>query len=277
MQTKFNVAIVQTVSRIGEIDKNIKKMTCFVEDVCKNEDKVKLIVFPELVATGFVLGEQAHSLAELSHGRIFQSLAELAKRQKIYLVYGYIEQGEKPNVIYDSLAFIDDRGKLCANYRKIHLTEFERDTFTAGSKITIAQTELGKFGLMICWDLAFPEQARLQTLSGCNVLLSICAWEKPYGHALRQFAIARSIDNSAYNIVVNAIGTSGDLELTGQSSVYDLAGQAIASLNEEEAYSVASIDFKKQQEQRESFYSMLEERRTDIYQVTSKSIETTKT
>jgi predicted amidohydrolase len=268
---KIQVAALQISSQPGQVAQNLALIEQAITQSCLNNNQLDLIVLPELVVSGFILGTDAARFATDVEGTAFRFLAHLAKQYQVHIVYGYIEK-DVSGALYDSQAMVSDQGVLIANYRKIHLTEFELDTFTPGSKLVIADTKLGKIGMMICWDIAFPEMARLYTLNGCMLLAVSSAWEKPHEHALKQFSIARAIDNTLCVIVSNMSGRNSGFEFVGESAIYDATGRIINALDDQPGVVIETINFQEQMNHRENFYSMLKERRKDIYQLSSQSI-----
>ncbi|MFT6349534.1 MAG: putative amidohydrolase [Psychromonas sp.] len=268
---KIQVAALQISSQPGQVEKNLLLIEQAITQACTNNNQLDLIVLPELVISGFILGNDAARFAMDVEGAQFRFLANLAKQYQVHIVYGYIEK-DVSGSLYNSQAIVSDQGILIANYRKIHLTEFELETFSPGNQLVIADTKFGKIGMMICWDIAFPEMARLYTLNGCILLSVSSAWEKPHDHALKLFSMARAIDNTLYVIVSNTSGRSSGFEFVGESAIYDPTGRIIKTLDDQSGVVMATINFQEQINHRDDFYSMLKERRKDIYQLSCQSI-----
>lgn len=261
----FKLAVVQSTFEPEQVEQNLEKMEHLTESCVRKFPNIPIILFPELSTTGYFLTPSLRKVAQKKDGFSFQKLSALAEKHKIYLVYGYVEQGESGN-IYNSVQLIDPNGKSLANYRKIHLTPLERDYFQAGDKAVVVDTSLGRVGLMICWDLAFPELARLLAVEGADLLLAPTAWEDPFNKPFLNFGMARAIDNTVFLASSNHIGSSGSLEFFGQSSIYGPDGEVLARA---EAYKdeiiTADILIDNRQKLKDEFFSMLEERRLDIY------------
>lgn len=261
---RHTISAVQGSFQNGAAKTNLSKMETIVETVLKKHPSTKVITFPELCTTGYFLSESIKDLAEKRDGPIFQTMKKMAVVNLVSIVYGYVEIDGKGN-LYNSIQYIDANGKNNANYRKIHLTPLERGVFTAGSEPVTVETGFGTVGLMICWDLAFPELARMLTLKGADILLVPSAWEEPYDAPFLQFSGARAIDNSVYLVTSNHIGKSEDLTFFGKSSIFAPNGQVIATAEKQYDMITATIDYDWRNEITQSFFSMLEERRTDIY------------
>ncbi len=261
----YQVAIVQATGTNGDVSGNLERMKSIVEKTKAGASEVKLVLFPELAVTGYYLAPEIASHAEPADGEAARYLGEAAKACGTYIAYGYVESGTDGKT-YNSLQLIDSAGQPVANYRKIHLTDLERDVYTPGNELVVADTELGKIGLMICWDLAFPELARSLAVRGADLLLAPAAWEKPYDDPFLLFAMARAIDNTVYLATCNQIGTSGDLAFFGKSGLYGPDGESIAvAETDEEQVIVGEIDFAHRDRVRSTFFTMLQERRKDLY------------
>lgn len=262
---KFQAGVVQSSFKPLDVERNISKIESIIENYKRNFPNIQLMLFPELATTGYFLHSSLVSVAEKEDGFSFQKLSSLSKKYNIFLAYGYAEQGDSGK-IYNSVKLVGPNGDSLANYRKIHLTPLERDFFEAGSEVVSVETKLGRIGLMICWDLTFPELARILALEGTDLLLVPSAWEVPYNKPYYQFAMARAIDNTVFLATSNHFGLSGNLEFFGESAVYGPDGEIISrAAAYKEDVLVAEIELSRRWECQESFYTMLKERRTDIY------------
>jgi predicted amidohydrolase len=220
----------------------LEKIKEIVETCKERSPNVKLMLFPELAATGFFLSSAIRQYAETQNGRIARYMSEVARENKMYIAYGYVESGSKGE-IFNSLRFIDDHGELISNYRKIHITELERGVFTPGSEVVSIKTKLGHIGFMICWDLAFPELARMLAIRGADLILNPSAWEKPYDSPFLRFAMARAIDNTVYVAASNHVGKSDDLVFFGRSGLYGPDGAAVVlAAEDDEKVIVGEVD-----------------------------------
>lgn len=265
MNKEFNLAVVQCEFKPKEVNYNLLKIEQIVQNCKFKYPNIRLIVFPELATTGYILDKTTSLLSQSSEGSDFQRLSIIAKETNIYIVYGYVERDEEGK-IYNSIQLIGPDGVSIANYRKIHLTPMEHGIFEAGREIVAIETDIGKIGLMICWDLAFPELARILALQGVDLLVVPSAWEDPYSDAYEKFSIARAIDNTVFLATSNHIGTSGPLHFFGKSSIYGPDGKLLISgeAYKEEVH-VTKIDITNRTTLKNEFFSMLEERRTDLY------------
>ncbi|MDQ0337998.1 putative amidohydrolase [Caldalkalibacillus uzonensis] len=273
MQVLTNIAAIQTEFTNGYIQANLNKMRLLVRRCQQKYPHVHFILFPELAVTGYFLSPRLHELAENAEGPAYDFMADLSRKHHVYLGYGFVERGDDPRgdkkQIYNSFNVISPNGERLATYQKIHLTPLEKDFFDPGQRLVTIKTEIGNLGLMICWDLAFPELARLLVQKGANVLLAPSAWELPYDQAYYRFSMARAIDNTAYLITCNHVGESSGLRFFGKSAIFYPDGTLLHQADDQDgSIIVSSINLAEQQKLRFSFYSMSDDRRTDLYTLT---------
>lgn len=261
----FKMAIIQDAYERGAVERNLKKIERQIRQAKEKDAEVKLILFPELAVTGYDLSLDIRKLAEARDGSAFREISRMAMQEQVYVAYGYAEKGGDGKV-YNSLQLVDEQGHSLANYRKIHTTNLEKEIFAPGDDAVSVETPLGTIGLLICWDLAFPELSRLLALRGAQLLLAPAAWEKPFDDPFIHFARARALDNTIYLAACNHTGGSGQLSFFGKSALYGPTGQVLASAEgEEPGIMIGEIRLAELQEERSDFYTMLKERRTDLY------------
>lgn len=267
MATSYEIALAQMTPVNGNISGNLAKMEAIANECKQKFPNVRLLLFPELCTTGYVLSETLKEVAQTWNDFIFQRMSRLAQKLQLYIAYGYVEKEDEAN-LYNSLILIHPSGQCAGNYRKIHLTPLEKAWFTPGAKPVLVNTELGRIGLMICWDLAFPELARHLSVRGAELLLVPCAWESPFHAPFQKFAMARALDNTVYVAACNQVGRSFSFHFFGLSCIYGPDGSeiAIANMDDQEEIIRATIDENWRQELKQTFYTMMNERRTDIFQ-----------
>ncbi len=265
MSEKFRMLAVQGHFEPGDVAANLDRMEARALCALGGDPGARLLLFPELAVSGYEPAVSIIACAEERDGPSFRRMSSLAAKLGIHLAYGYVESGGG-GCFYNSLMLIAPDGSALANYRKIHLTVGEKKIFLAGDEAVAVDTDLGKIGLMICWDLAFPEIARMLALSGAEILLVPAAWDKPYARPFRQFASSRALDNSIFLATCNHVGRTGQWDFFGESTVYGPDGTIVACAGEDrERVASAEIDFAWSRELREGYYSMLKDRRPDIY------------
>lgn len=273
---KVNVTCVQMEPVLRGFHKNLEKMCVFIEQAMCENPQTDLIVFPELSTTGYECGKDFKSLAEtVPDGLSMKIIGALAKEYHVHIVYGFPERDcDQEDVLYNSAVLIDDTGKIKGVYRKVHLFAKEKDCFKAGDSYPVFDTSLGKLGIMICWDTAFPEVARSLALKGADLLIVPTNWEKAYLTSVDTknqkdwdlVTRARAMDNCMYLVSANRIGLDQTIGFFGRSNIIGPTGDAIAELLvEEEGLISAELDYSLPAQLRTEYYTFFEDRRPDTY------------
>jgi len=174
---------------------------------------------------------------------------------------------EKKNRVYDSSFVIDKSSKVISTYRKIHLYDAlgfrESDKMASGSKIAKpVKTSLGKIGMMICYDLRFPEMSRSLAAAGAEVLVAPSAWVKGNMKEEHWFTInkTRAIENGCYVIAPDQVGNI----YCGRSLVVDPYGKILLDMKKKQGIGFVNIDLNKVKQTRKVL-PLLKNRRTDVY------------
>jgi predicted amidohydrolase len=262
--TQWMLAVVQDDFNRGN---NLPVMESHIKKCMQMHPETKLILFPEAAAAGYLFSaDHVKAKAEPADGPSFAFLSALARKYQIYIGYGFIEK--KDGRLFNSANLIGPDGTLLATYQKIHLTPLEKHLFAPGNRLVTVRTDLGTFGIMICWDMAFPELARLLAKQGADLILAPSAWERPYEAAYEKMASARAMDNTVFLATCNYTGGEGAIQFFGRSAIYGPDGGVISgNPSEEKAIAVARLDMAKRKELQESFYSMRADERTDLYTI----------
>lgn len=248
---QVSVATVQWAPKLGKIDENLERMGRWVDDICF-ERKVDLIVFPELATSGYECGVQFAEVAVQVPGYVVEYMANRAIDHDVHLVFGLVEKHRVESVLYDSAVLIDPHGDVMTTYRKVHLRGEERLAFRPGYKFVTAETSFGSLGLLIGWDLAFPEAARTIMLQGAELLAVPANWERPHMAAWRNYVLTRALENSMYVAAANRIGEEPTYSFFGNSLIVGPRAEVYSSLDEDvEGYGLVTIDLDEVRKQRE--------------------------
>ncbi|MFK4541748.1 putative amidohydrolase [Streptomyces tendae] len=201
-----------------------------------------LLVTSELFLTGYAIGDDIGVLAEPADGDAADAVAEITGRHGLAIAYGYPERvGEQ---VFNSVQLISADGSRLANYRKTHLFGcFERDHFTPGEQ-PVVQTELNgvTVGLMICYDVEFPENVRAHALAGTDLLLVPTAQMHPFQFVAESVVPVRAFENQMYVAYVNRVGHEGEFEFVGLSALAGPDGIARARAGHAEELVLADVD-----------------------------------
>ena len=261
------VAIVQIQSST-EKKENLRRALELVKD--SKSSGADLVVFPEFLMAFSPSSQTAKELAEIAEplkGPFITSLQEAAKTTHTSIVATIYETCSIPDRVYDSAVWIDASGHIAALYRKLHLYDAfgfrESDKFVAGDDVTPpVALEDGRFGMMICYDLRFPEMARILTLSGANVLLAPSGWvqgDLKLEH-WQTMIRARAVENGCYVIAPDQVGNI----YIGHSMIVDPLGRTVVELDEREGVEIIEIDYALVQNTRGKL-PLLQNRRSDVY------------
>jgi predicted amidohydrolase len=234
------ISIAQMDIVLGDKGRNIRKGVSFIEEAVKR--KSDIIVFPELWTTGYA--KDVKELAEPLNGKTIKKLTETAKEKNIK-IFGSIAENH-----YNTMHYISPKG-LEASYRKIHLFSLmnEERFFAAGNKIGLKEN----IGMMICYDLRFPELSRKLTINGAEILIICAEWPYPRIEHWRTLLKARAIDNLVYVIGCNRVGNDTKFEYFGHSSVIDPWGRRMIEGGKDEALLTCEIDLSLVKEVRKKF------------------------
>ncbi len=234
-----------------------------------------LVALPEMfnyLGPDDTLPEQAETIP----GPTTDLLAKTAKTHKIFILAGSIpEISDSPNRVFNTSILIHPEGKIQAKYRKIHLMNadfngklkvIESAYIESGHKIVCVETDIGKIGLTICYDLRFPELYRRLMLQGAQIVFAPSAFTNHTGQDHWESIIrARAIENQFYIVAPDQFGFhSPNRHSYGKSIIVDPWGNVIAKASDKETLIYGEIDLNFQKKIRSELPSLLH-RREDIF------------
>jgi len=259
----MKIALYQGAGKPTKVDENlaiIQRQAAAAAD--RGAD---LIIFPELFLTGYNIGRTVQELAEPTDGSSCQKAAHIAREADIAILYGYPERLDKE--VYNSASLIDRRGHTRANYRKTHLYgSFEKSCFKPGETLLIAELEDLKIGILICYDVEFPEAVRALTNAGADFIAVPTALMKDYCRVAEHVVPARAYESEIFVAYVNRCGSEGDTTYCGRSCLMGPDGREILRADISEELLIADIDKNAVTEERES-NPVLKDLRPDLYKV----------
>jgi len=270
VKKKFKAAIVQMKSSVDK-ELNLVHSLKLINEAAKK--KARLICFPEFqmaYSPPEQKSESLHKIAEKITGNFVSTLSNSAKQNRINVIatlYEIINTNEKNHKVFDTGVIINELGKLQSIYRKVHLYDAlgfkESKKLLAGSIIEKpSKTSVGKLGLLICYDMRFPEISRILTVNGANILVSPSAWVA--GLMKREhweiMVRARAIENGVYVLAPNQVGNI----YCGHSMAIDPFGSTIVDMENREGIEFIDIDSSKIEATRRTL-PLLMNRRTDVY------------
>ena len=277
------VAIVQMRSSEDKRE-NMKLSLDFVKEAARK--KASLICFPEFQMAFSPRNQSVKKLTKIAEtideSNFVLTLGESARRNRINIIATIYEKNTKNNSsrsninqfdnrVYDTAVIINSNGAICSVYRKLHMYDAlgfrESAKMIAGNAIEKpVKTSVGNLGLMICYDVRFPELSRILAINGADILAVPSAWvhgimKEEHWQTLIK---ARAIENGSYVAAPNQVGHI----FSGRSMVVDPFGIVILDMGNREGMEVIEIDKSRIQKARESL-PLLKNRRTDVYSITS--------
>lgn len=256
---EITIATVQMAPRLGQVEENLNTMVKLVDRIATEQKKVDLIVFPELVTTGYEMGPGFTDVAERVPGQSIHLLAQRASDFSTHIAFGLVTKEKVESIIYNSAALIGPEGELLGLYHKVHLQGEERIAFRAGYRLPVFEATFGQVGILVGWDLAFPEAARSLALDGAELLCVCSSWTQAPDQdqevavdEWRTYVHARALENSIYVAASNRIGEEYTYRFFGDSRIVGPRGETYVFIDEEEsAYAVATIDLDAVRKTRE--------------------------
>ena len=274
--TKIKLALCQ-MNVVDNKEKNIKTARLMIEEsISKNAD---FIILPEMFNCPYSndkfieYGEKEKSSETLSE------ISKLAKSNNVYILAGSIPEIEEDK-LYNTSYLFDRQGNVIAKHRKMHLFDIdvkgkitfkESDVLTEGNDFTIADTEFGKVGIGICYDIRFPELAKIMVENGALILIYPGAFNMTTGPAHWELLFrSRAMDNQAFCIgVAPALNNDASYHSYGHSIITNPWGEVIAQASEKESLIISEIDLSEIKKVREEL-PLLKNKRDDLYEVIQK-------
>lgn len=269
---EITIAVVQMKPKLGEAEENLVKMSETISKIA-SQQRVDLIVFPELITSGYELGVRFTELAQRVPGPTINLIAQRANEYGVFIAFGMVTKEKVESVLYNSAVLVGPDGELLDTYNKIHLRGEERMAFREGFKLPMIPTEIGNIGLMIGYDLAFPEVSRSLALDGADIICVMANWEAAQIDEWKTYVRARAYENSVFIAAANRIGEDVTLNFGGESMVVGPRGQIHASLANDtdpesgaplEGFAVARVDLDEVRKYREEF-QFIQNRQPAVY------------
>jgi predicted amidohydrolase len=256
----FKAGIVQFDVRLGNIESNLSSALKGIDQL--KALNAKIVLLPEMWSCGFdnkSLGEHAEKTDNI-----------IDKLTRIASGYNMIIAGSLPessgNDIFNTMYLIDGSRGLINTYRKIHLFSHTQEDkyFCAGDRAVVCETSVGPVGLMICYDLRFPELCRALTLSGALLVLASAQWPLERIAHWDILLQARAVENQIFMVAANRCGMENSIEYGGRSMMVSPLGKILARAEDRECIISSQIDLAQLAEFRRKI-PCLNERAPDTY------------
>jgi omega-amidase len=238
---EVTIAVAQMAPVLNQVEQNLSTMCKMVDEVCLQRP-VDVVVFPELCTTGYECGVRFADLAERVPGHTVNVLGKCAAEHDTHIVFGLAEIQKMESVIYSATVVLDPDGEVLVDYQKVHLKGEQRLAFRPGFRFLTAETRFGVLGVLVGWDLAFPEAARSLVLEGAELICVCGSWEKPQANEWRSYCLARAYENAVYVAACNRVGDEPTYSFFGESMIVGPRGTLYARLEDQPGLGLATVD-----------------------------------
>jgi predicted amidohydrolase len=225
--------------------------------------KAGLLIFPEMFLTGYNIGDAVFSLAEPADGPSTAAIERIARDSGVSVLYGYPERSGQR--IFNSARLVHPVRGATANYRKTHLYGHkEKRLFAPGDALMLAELDGLKVGILICYDVEFPEAVRALALAGAELIAVPTALIEPFDIVARMLVPARAFENQACIAYAGLCGREGSIGYCGLSCVVGPDGRDLARAGADPSLLFAEIDPSAIQNGR-ALNPYLSDRRAELY------------
>lgn len=270
---KIKVAAIQ-MPTVTDKMQNVRTAGIYLEKI--KDKKPDFVILPEMFCCPYQT-QNFLVYAEEEGGPVWQQLSEYAKQYGIYLIGGSMPEKDAEGKVYNTSYIFDRQGKQIGKHRKVHLFDIdvtggqtfkESDTLTAGDHDTVFDTEFGRMGVMLCFDIRFPELARMMVNDGAKAIFVPAAFNMTTGPAHWELSFrTRALDNQIYMIGCAPMrDESAGYISWGHSIVTDPWGRVIDMLDEKEGVLLTELDLDYEEQVREEL-PLLKSRRKDMYRL----------
>ena len=222
----MKITCLQMDMALGRVEENFALAEAMIRQAV--EEKPDVIVLPETWNTGF-FPENVRELADRDGAQTKEAIGALAKEFAVNIVAGSVAN-VRDGKLYNTAFVFDREGKCVAEYDKTHLFSpmGEDAVFAPGDRLCRFALDGVRCGIIICYDLRFPELTRSLAVQGLDVLFVVSQWPDVRISHLQSLAVARAIENQIFLVCCNSCGKAGDAQYGGSSAMIDPWGRTIA-------------------------------------------------
>ncbi len=255
MKEEIKAALIQMEIRKGEAGLNLAKALYLLDEA--HEKGAQLVVLPEMWLTDFVLKDPQIHLSWTS--KALEHLKSLARDRDMIIVAGSMMEEDRGK-IYNTSFVITPQG-IAGRYRKIHLFEpmGELRVFSPGNRVLVVDTPLAKLGVIICYDLRFPEITRPLPFQGVEILCVPAQWPIQRVTQWEILLKARAVENQFFVLGCNRWGQAGSYTFPGRSLILDPLGEILAAVPRE-GVALATLEKRVMDEYRSQIPSLKDSR-----------------
>ncbi|MDP9044950.1 MAG: carbon-nitrogen hydrolase family protein [Pseudomonadota bacterium] len=258
----MKIALWQCEQKSGDVAGNLRRLERAAREAATAG--ADLLVTPEMFLTGYAIGSDAvQRLAEPVDGPSARAAAALAASAGLAMVWGYPERAADGRV-FNAVQWVDARGEVRGNYRKIHLFgDRDRAQFApSDGACRVFEADGCRVGMLICYDVEFPEAVRRLALQGADLVVVPTANMQGFDAVARVLVPARACENQLVVAYANCCGCEADLVYDGRSTVALPDGSVAAVADGRPALLYADVDLTQN---RQSRRALLRDRRPDTY------------
>ncbi|NPA52494.1 MAG: nitrilase [Aquificae bacterium] len=232
----MRLSTIQTNLKLGNVDKNVEKIFDFLKRAKPNS----LVLLPEMWSCGF---DNKHLDKHVQRTKnIYKELKKLSKEKQL-VIAGTLPEKNKKGIV--NKGFIIDCGNVIHRQDKVKLFKptKEHKFFVSGnSRFDIAESSMGNLGMMICFELRFPNISYTLRRKGVEIILVPAQWGKSRKEHLEILSKARAVESQSFVVVSNTVGKIGNVEYAGASGIYSPWGETLVFSNEEEGLFETEVD-----------------------------------
>ena len=240
----MKIALVTMRPKLADKKTNLEIIKKHIE-----KTKADIFVFGELTLCGYHVKDELRDIAETVDGPAIKYIKDLAKKHNSYIVFGMPLKNKKvKGLIHNCAILVHPNGKV-DTYNKWFLPTVgpfeEKIFFDEGEELTLCDTKFGKIGLIICYDIFFPELCRAYTLLGADIVICISATPSVTRKFFETIIPTRAVENTIFFIYANLVGTQENLVFWGGSEIRDpLANQLVKAPYFKESIITCDINTK---------------------------------
>lgn len=270
--------IIQYQSAVHSVKKeNLIQLEKFLDRVAG--EQADLIMVGEMFACPYDINN-FRAYSEPQGGETFKFLSGLARKHRVYLAAGTVPEIDAEGKVYNTAYVFDRNGELAGKHRKVHLFDIdipggqyfkESTILSPGEQVTVFDSEFGKIGLCICFDIRFNEMFRIMTNLGARIILIPAAFNTTTGPIHWQLLLqARALDNQCFVAATSpARNKNASYQAWGHSLVVNPWGKIIGELDELPGHLTSRVDFQEVESVREQL-PVVSNLRSDLYEVVYK-------
>ena len=243
--TETKVTLAQVNCQLHDKAANLRMMRKVI-----GKTKGDIVIFPELNITGYMPRDDMFKLAETTCGPTVKNVQGMAKESGKDIIFGMpVRDEEIHGHLFNSSLLATGDGHV-HRYDKMYLPTFgpfeERVFFASGKGPVVADGLHARIGMTVCYDLFFPELAKLETLQGAQILVNLSAAPTTSWPSFEKVLPARAVENGLFVAYVNLVGVHGSLVFNGGSSLLDPRGEVVCRAPTlKECVVEASIDLEE--------------------------------